>query len=335
MTVPLNYQDDLVGTLNLAIMNPDEFTAEHQNIALQVADQLAIAVRQADLYQQVQQYANELEQRVIDRTRELSTLYDITSVASMTMDSQRMLDRMLEQVLIALRCQVGVIYLANESTREPQVHALRGLQTDQDVARIEALLLDNKLMERVLESAQPVMVPDLDNDPRLVNGSGLDGVSSYAGTLIRGGGHLLGVVNIFGELKQQFNIEDLALLAAAGDQIGVAVENYRLRQQAEQTAVLKERERLARDLHDSVTQSLYSLTLFSEGSLELIKSEQLGLVEHNLTRIGETAQQALKEMRLLVYELRPLDLEKEGFVGALHQRLASFLFRACFIESLF
>ena len=72
-----------------------------------------------------------------------------------------------------------------------------------------------------------------------------------------------------------------------------------------------------------MTQSLYSLTLFSEGSLESIKQGQLDIVTHNLTRIGETAQQALKEMRLLVYELRPLDLEKEGFVGALHQRLAT------------
>jgi len=134
---------------------------------------------------------------------------------------------------------------------------------------------------------------------------------------------VLGALNIFGQSRQQFNVEDLALLASTGDQIGVAVENFRLRQQAEQTAVLKERERLARDLHDSVTQSLYSLTLFSEGSLELTKTGQLEQIKHNLTRIGETAQQALKEMRLLVYELRPLDLEKEGFVGALHQRLAT------------
>ena len=113
------------------------------------------------------------------------------------------------------------------------------------------------------------------------------------------------------------------MLASVADQIGVAVDNVRLRDQAEDAAVMAERARLARELHDSVTQSLYSLTLFSEGSLELAKSGDLESVTHNLSRIGQTAQQALKEMRMMVYELRPPDLEREGLVGALHQRLAA------------
>jgi signal transduction histidine kinase len=112
-------------------------------------------------------------------------------------------------------------------------------------------------------------------------------------------------------------------LASVADQVGVAVENARLRQQAERAAVIEERERLARELHDSVTQSLYSLTLFAEAGKGLVEAGDLEVAKHNLGRMGETAQQALREMRLLVHELRPLDLEREGLIGALHQRLSA------------
>lgn len=98
-------------------------------------------------------------------------------------------------------------------------------------------------------------------------------------------------------------------------------ENERLRQQAAEMAILEERNRLARDLHDSVTQSLYSLTLFAEASQRLAKSGEINRANDYLTQVGDTSQQALKEMRLLVYELRPLMLEKVGLVGALQQRL--------------
>jgi PAS domain S-box-containing protein len=91
--------------------------------------------------------------------------------------------------------------------------------------------------------------------------------------------------------------------------------------EAQTRAALEERQRLARDLHDAVTQSLYSLTLLAEAARRWAAAGNLAQVETHLGRLGETAQQSLKEMRLLVYELRPAALEKEGLVGALQQRL--------------
>jgi signal transduction histidine kinase len=99
------------------------------------------------------------------------------------------------------------------------------------------------------------------------------------------------------------------------------VESARLRQLAEQAAVLEERQRLARDLHDSVTQSLYSLTLLTEGGRRLAESGNLENVQDYFVDLGEIAFQSLKEIRLLVHELRPPVLEQEGLVGALQQRL--------------
>ena len=97
------------------------------------------------------------------------------------------------------------------------------------------------------------------------------------------------------------------------------------RQRAEaalrELAVLEERHRLARELHDSVTQSLYSLTLFAEAGRRLAGSGELEQLTDYLVELGQTAQQALKEMRLLVYQLRPAALDTEGLIGALQQRL--------------
>ena len=83
----------------------------------------------------------------------------------------------------------------------------------------------------------------------------------------------------------------------------------------------EERERLARELHDAVTQSIYSLTLFAEAGRRLASVGQLDRVQEYLTLLGDTAQQAMKQMRLMLYELRPAVLEQVGLVQALRQRL--------------
>jgi signal transduction histidine kinase len=94
-----------------------------------------------------------------------------------------------------------------------------------------------------------------------------------------------------------------------------------LAQQAGIAAVVQERQRLARELHDSVTQLLYSQILFSGASLKVLRQGNADLAQQHLTRIESAAQQALKEMRLLVYELRPSNDLDEGLASALERRL--------------
>ncbi|MCE7987804.1 MAG: GAF domain-containing protein [Caldilinea sp. CFX5] len=124
-------------------------------------------------------------------------------------------------------------------------------------------------------------------------------------------------------MPHPFTEEEIALAIAFRDQAMLAIENARLRARVEQAAVAVERGRLARELHDSVTQSLYSLTLLTAGWNRLAQAGQQLSVTEMLTEAGAIAQQALKEMRLLVHELRPPDLEKVGLLGALHQRLSA------------
>jgi len=110
-------------------------------------------------------------------------------------------------------------------------------------------------------------------------------------------------------------------LTTIADQIGVVVENARLRKQAEQAAVTEERGRLARELHESVTQSLYTLNLFASAGRNLAANGDMAQVQKHLDQIGELTQGALKEMRLLIHQLRFPVLSQEGLLAALRQRL--------------
>ena len=93
--------------------------------------------------------------------------------------------------------------------------------------------------------------------------------------------------------------------------------------QAEELATARERNRLARELHDSVAQTLYGLTLQAEAASRKLNAGQINEVADYLGEIRDSAQQTLKETRLLIFELRPPILEEEGLVPALRARLES------------
>ncbi|GAB4579526.1 MAG: hypothetical protein Fur0022_22640 [Anaerolineales bacterium] len=91
--------------------------------------------------------------------------------------------------------------------------------------------------------------------------------------------------------------------------------------QARELAIVQERNRLARDLHDSVTQALYGLTLQSEAAARQLEAGQTSYAVNQIREVRDTAQQALHEMRLMIFELRPAILDEEGLVSALQTRL--------------
>lgn len=88
-------------------------------------------------------------------------------------------------------------------------------------------------------------------------------------------------------------------------------------------AVLEERQRLARDLHDSVTQSLYGITLHAQAAQRQLAAGEAALAIESLRILQDTAQETLDEMRLLIFELRPPILEQVGLVAAIQARLNS------------
>jgi signal transduction histidine kinase len=304
--VPVAHEAQLHGVLAVLSARPRAFAQPAERLLTLFANQVALA-------EEIRQLNAELRRRVAARTRELSALYEVSAVSSeaAALDQQWMLSKSLALALKVVGSQGGAIHLRGETSL-----ALH-LVTEQ--GNVPAAT--SGLAEWVLDHGEPLVVPDLLHDARVAQVDDASSQRTYVGLPMRVRGQVLGVLSVFGNNAHQFNVEEVALLAATADQMAVAVENVRLRQRAEQAAVMEERARLARELHDSVTQLLYSLMLFAEAGRELAETDNAQRVQSHLGQIGETAQQALKEMRLLVYELRPPVLEREGLASALQRRL--------------
>jgi signal transduction histidine kinase len=118
-----------------------------------------------------------------------------------------------------------------------------------------------------------------------------------------------------------FGMRETGLALGIARQAAVAIENARLHERARQAAVLEERQRLSRELHDSVTQALYGISLYAEAASRALSVGDTRPVASNLHEIRDTTQEALGEMRLLLFELRPPLLQERGLAAALQARL--------------
>jgi signal transduction histidine kinase len=120
--------------------------------------------------------------------------------------------------------------------------------------------------------------------------------------------------------------EELAFYTALADQAAVAVVNERLLAEADEVSVLRERARLARELHDSVSQALFTMRLHARTAQLAMYKQGLprdGPLGHSVAELRELTQGALAEMRALIFELRPEGLAEEGIVAALGRQAAA------------
>jgi len=100
----------------------------------------------------------------------------------------------------------------------------------------------------------------------------------------------------------------------------VAIENARLFERSRELSVVEERNRLARDLHDSVTQTLFSMSLTAEAAASAVERDPEA-AKGQVESLRDLARAALQEMRSLIFELRPAELESEGLVSTLEKHI--------------
>jgi signal transduction histidine kinase len=232
------------------------------------------------------------------------------------------LRKSLEAALVAAQGSAGFIHVCEKSSGAMRLVAQQGI-SDPVAETMTTVSAEDGLIAWVFRNKESLVVPNTSQDPRTVYLASSHELKVYVGVPISRGERVWGTLSVLGKSPSQFRDEDVALLGSVGEEIGIVVENALLRRKAEQLLLVQERNRLAHELHDSVTQSLYSVTLFAEAGRRLAQADENEKASEYFVQIGETGQQALKEMRLLIHRLRPSILAREGLVRALQQRLSS------------
>ncbi len=262
-----------------------------------------------------------LERKVVDRTKELATLNAIAAEVSQSLDLKEILDHALDEVLDVMEMEWGQAFRLDQERAVLILMAQRGFAPESSPAAT-CLPLEGTVAGQAARAGRPV-VRDLVLEPSdgVVDRESHSGARLVIGVPLIAQGRTVGAINLSTQARRATTGEELALLAAIGHQIGVAVENARLFEQAQELAVVRERNRLAGDLHDSVTQALYGVSLCAEAAARELDTGGVRTAAGYLRAIQGTTLEALREMRLLIFELRPPSLEENGLAGALRARL--------------
>lgn len=301
VVIPLLAKSAMVGVIYLAYKKRQRFNEDDLQLMRSFVEATGNTLHRIELM-------NQLQVNIANRENQQQILYKIMAITSETVDLDDLLKKILAEILRAMNCGIGVIHLMERgkitrSINTPEdlpKHFKSDLEQTKKIALKASTYFDKKnfsFQQRRGSAVKNLVAP------------------------IRSKGKILGVISLIGECLDAGDQEMLRLITSIADEIGLAVESARHRKRSEETLLLEERQRLARDLHDAVSQSLYGLVLSADISKKLLQIKEFGTLEDTLNDIETFALQSLREMRLMLFELRPISFEAEGLTGALELRL--------------
>jgi nitrate/nitrite-specific signal transduction histidine kinase len=280
-----------------------------------------------------------LEKKVADRTHEMATLNAIAARVSSSLNLNEIMADALERIMELTGMEHGIAYriaggeggAANTGTDAQEAHlsvmAFRGLPPSfADLG--DRLPLRRSAAGVAGRRGEPVIwtLAELPTEGALRERLATLGVEQVIAIPLMAKGRLVGSLNLSTNQSRTYPPEQIALLKTIGQQIGVAVENAYLYEQAEQTAIAAERGRLARELHDAVTQTLFSANLIADVIPRIWKRDPTEGMK-NLEELRQLTRGALAEMRTMLLEMRPDTLERVDIKALLSQLADAFIGR--------
>ena len=330
LAVPLVARGKLMGSLVLNCLRPRALAPEESSLLIAAGQQIGLAMENARLLEMERSGRQEANRR-----REVAEgLRETLQLLNAGRPLQETLDFIIQQACRLMGSDAASLLRMHSPEGQYRIQAACGL--DADYAAAIRFSPGKGGPGRALAARRPLVLPDAlaflqgqerEPDPEYEDEkAGLDlmlgrGFRELLAVPLVVQGEDYGGITLYYRTPHYFAEEELELAMSVVDQAALAIENDRLRGKAGEAAAFAERNRLARELHDSVTQSLYSVSLYAEAGSRLLAAGQApGAAEH-LRELGATARGALREMRLLIFELAPPALDKASLVEALQTRL--------------
>jgi len=269
-----------------------------------------------------------LEERVTERTRELRSLLSVSQQIASTIELKPLLNIVLSQVQNLIGYDTAVIL--TPQSQEFLFQAYRGPESESDFLGKRVTAEWGLIAREIMLSHGALHLNDIQRNnevfPRKFRAmlspywrDGLRDLHALLGLPIELKDHTIGVLILLNQQPDFYSEDKIELGMAIASQAAVAIDNAQLYEQAQAVAVVEERQRLARDLHDAVTQTLFSASLIAE-VLPRIYERDRGDGERRLEELRKFTRGALAEMRMLLLELRPTGLT-DALLGELLTQL--------------
>jgi signal transduction histidine kinase len=326
LCVPLVAGSRPIGVIAAFSKHAGEFDSEDERIFNMFAPSAVIGVENARLYQEERYRHQEDEQR----RHVAEGLRDILAALNSNRSLEEILDFIIKEAARLLHTDAAALFRLNREQNSLTLEAVCGLphlEPNNLTVNVGIGFLGKAFTERkpVVKTNRAEMesilnqIPGADMHTQWLtdNCSGMIAVPLICKNEVYGGIVLYIKKN---ENHQQHIVskDDIGLAMTFADQAALAIDNTRLRRQAEEMAVAAERNRLARDLHDAVTQTLFSASLIAEVLPRIWeRSREDGL--KRLEELRQLTRGALAEMRTLLFELRPATLVEAPLEELLRQ----------------
>jgi signal transduction histidine kinase len=313
--LPLRWRDRLLGYLSISLVPPRKFRPAQIEMIEMIASVAAIAIESAQ--------RQDVERRSALR---FELIARIAADIHREPDRDALLQRAADAIHNVLKFPNVDIPLIDEADPNTLVVRVRGGSYKRKIQQEDRLPISGGIMGAAARERKTQLVNDIGADPRYLCPPGVTPAQAELAVPICSADRVLGVLNVEG--NRRFDDLDRRSLEVIADYLAVAIENARLSGRASEVAVLAERQRLARDLHDNITQILSSMSLLSQTlTAAWQRSPEEG--EKRVARLQQLAQTAFAELRMLLRQLAPpeakpapaISRQSRSFVGLENLRL--------------
>lgn len=254
----------------------------------------------------------------------------LNAIANAASESATLSEFLLDaiyQIVYPFRSQSVFIYLLDDKANFPkkeEFHLVAHLGiADEDLKMMKKLNSSITLFKWLEENRQALFLEDPQDYriPESIRALGMLYILVIP-LLIQthDGQKIIGHLFLSRKIKIPYKPDEIVRLTILSDQIASLIDSDRRRKLS---ITLSERQRLMRDIHDSVSQKLYGLVTLTEAAQAAEEAGSQPDYHQILLRISENARQAVKELRLFLFQMQPIDLEKEGLISVLHHRLTA------------